>query len=992
MRTKVAVCGFQTATLAAVLVLWHTVLNLLVSAETVGEQINSEQSAACVQSLFSDRYRIPSTAFTATSEQVDTTGSRRYAADALRTENTDSAWCPRNRVGPELNEFVQVDMGELNVVTKLVISGLLVQGGGSRFAPHFFIKYKRESTESEWRTYRQLRPVQTPQLLGSSSALVPKFVVLDPPVVARWIRIYPYHDLVEYQIPEGSIAVPPYHAPPSSNVLLKPPKDRTKDNHTRYYQAGGGSAFSDTSYDGYRIEPGSLLDGGLGCLTDLGIAPQNVAPTPMATSVSIPSSVRGGSSEESNRWFVGWHRDRWRMSKTEGREDVVDMLFRFTTIRSFKRLKLYASNNYREKVRLPRRIELRFSIRGVLFSGQPVIAQDFLPDNRTNGVMSIELDLNDRIGRVVQLKAFFADEWMLFSEIKFQSHLATDPILFDESTGTRRSRKEPTSSGNTGSGVTALPTDLVDFSARHLPTVIILALLIVAFLVVIGFTCLRMMWKRKQWHAVKQTHGGRRVNTRMLPEGTTDPCVERSNGRLPTTAPFFISNGTTPKIPNELSVDTNPVDSPSEADPFSHTPADHDLRKAPGFFTALSISLCSRSKSKPSQRVVRLTPTIIPGQPRSDRDTVNVSTLPAAALYPYATHQPSLTNDQMIQNGQSGLTFNCNGHFGQIVPPNLLNEIHPVDQSYSQGLEGQSQPTAAQLATDWFLRSGYSNSATNSTGASVVVGAINPEMNLYTTVNGESDADSNGPSTVGPEYASANPKWAATLAHTQPKLLRPTEPSFITTMRHLSSGLSPRFASPTSITVSGAQTTPQLGSSYNHHTHPNNLPNQPLIYYNPNVSTGHVAITDARPVQFYEPYSQPMTSIPGIYIPPQFAHLLRPTTMGQHTNTISPGVTSLETPTISLRCQDTSVVHSVVDSQENCGRSDGLYCTPNETRLTSHRTQKPQHQPQMLADPGPWIKANCFDVGDARCPPVPSTPPPPPPSRPTPSSKLSLDG
>ncbi|CAH8295545.1 unnamed protein product, partial [Schistosoma turkestanicum] len=270
------------------------------------------------------------------------------------------------------------------------------------------------------------------RLLGGLDALVPKFVVLDPPLIARWIRIYPYRDtpgfvcirleaygcrfsddLVEYRIPEGSLAYPPYKA--ETNIYKSQGSEVFPTEKLNSSQAGGGLPFSDTCYDGHRIEPGSLLDGGIGCLVDLNSASRDTMPVIQRTNAGnskVDQSV--------NHQFVGWHRDRWKTSPDKD-NDVVDMLFRFASIRNFTRLRLYISNNYLEKIRLPRRLEVKFSVGGVHFSGQSPISREFKLENRSLGVFSIIMDLSHRIGQVVQLKAYFADDWLLFSEIRFES-------------------------------------------------------------------------------------------------------------------------------------------------------------------------------------------------------------------------------------------------------------------------------------------------------------------------------------------------------------------------------------------------------------------------------------------------------------------------------------------------------------------------------------------------------------------------------------------
>nr|CAH8826423.1 unnamed protein product [Trichobilharzia regenti] len=450
----------STVLTANILTLFYSLITLVVINELfIGDKIfwpvvlassNSEISfiqndydadkTKCIQSLLVNRNRIPDKAFNATSEVLDPSGARRYNAHSIRNENTDFAWCPGKRIGTECDEYIEVDMGELNIITKVVISGLLAEDGGSRYTPYFYIRYKREQNEENWRTYRQLRPTITSRLLGGLDALVPKFVVLDPPLIARWIRIYPYRDppgfvcirleaygcqfsddLVEYRIPEGSLAHPPYQA--ETHLYKVQGSELFTNEKQNFSQAGGGLPFSDTCYDGHRIEPGSLLNGGLGCLIDLNIANRD----------ATPFIQRGLKADKSmNHQFVGWHRDRWRSSQ-EKNNDVVDMLFRFASIRNFTRLRFYVSNNYIEKVRIPRRLEVKFSVGGVHFSGQSPISRDFKLENRSVGVFSITMDLSHRIGQVVQLKAFFADDWLLFSEIRFESEKVTTPVKLDES-------------------------------------------------------------------------------------------------------------------------------------------------------------------------------------------------------------------------------------------------------------------------------------------------------------------------------------------------------------------------------------------------------------------------------------------------------------------------------------------------------------------------------------------------------------------------------
>ncbi|KAF8561794.1 hypothetical protein P879_06296 [Paragonimus westermani] len=996
-----------TSAIANLLVLLHILPALWAQAERIPDYHNHDQEQ-CIQSLLSNRYRMPPTAFNATSEQIDLTGARRYAADSVRAEHADFAWCPVKRVGTELNEFVQADMGELNVITKIVISGLLTEGGGSRFTPHFYIRYKREPDEQTWRIYRQLYPTQTSQLVGSSSPLVPKFVVLDPPLIARWIRIYPYRDppgfvcvrleaygcrftddLVEYQIPEGCVVHPPYQAPPTSHSqMLKPPKSaKPVDNRTRYYQAGGGPAFSDVCYDGYRVEPGSLLDGGLGCLTDLGIAPQNTLPRGLITEPAPDSS---------RHWLVGWHRDRWRTkarteSASEESEDVVDMLFRFATVRSFKRLKLYVSNNYQEKIRLPRRIEVRFSIRGLLFSGQPVISQDYLLDNRTNGVMNIELGLDNRIGRFVQLKVFFADDWLLLSEVKFYSHLSNDQALVDEPVNSRRSKKEPTTSDAFILESAKIPSGLADLSDRHLLIVIVLALVIALFLIVIGLTVMRILWKRARGPPGKQVRQQHSSTERRL-DGRNG-ITSGPNGSLVTVSPTELNRPhNAPKttystFTNRLSGTSAVDDDPSESEPFNKESVGKNSNQfRGGFLHAMSTTFCPKkskhSRSKPFPSTAR-NKNSLDTESHPGCKPVNSDFYSHLEAYPTMTYCP-----ENFGNFQNGSSVNAVGQMGQMLPRNMT-QMYLSHKTPSVLLNGHAQMNhslTGQLAPDWLACSGFSNSATNSTGPSLGLNGANPEVNVYTTVGGESDGDSNCTSTMSPEYASTHQVWAATLSHLQQQQFHQNQHLPIQSVFQPNLGMGQMGSLPTRQFLPTAVpfgVLPNTVISAADHQSPLA---QTLIYYNPALRGLHQPTTETTLSQFYNPYSQPVNSMSAaVYFPTNLGPVSCGSDPGRANRIGGPTVTvNSELPTCSpLTGQFCHMDSSKMRSQNGTRSEDTTSASSTFPSPDCTRPVQSTRQDQLMTDAGPWIKANRFDtskiLSNNLCPPVLSTPPPPPP-------------
>uniref|UniRef100_A0A0R3TBL4 F5/8 type C domain-containing protein n=1 Tax=Rodentolepis nana TaxID=102285 RepID=A0A0R3TBL4_RODNA len=266
-------------------------------------------------------------------------------------------------------------------------------------------------------------------------------ISLNPPIIARWVRIYPYtqkpmyvcakfqfygcrfsDELVEYKIPGGS--------------------DFTSTSY--------GSApinLRDTCYEGQSDPRGGILHNGLGCLSD-----SRVSTSTKAFDLSPwqhDSERSGAATVTDGDCLVGWNRSRWEEARRSP-SPVVDLVYRFSGLRTFQALHLYALNLPAKKqvdstvlaqlshllksvfhgesliqmsillilqIRIPRRIELSFSIDGTTFPSTPDIASDV----HSYTADPLIIDLNAKSGRSVQLKLFFADEWIILSETRFIS-------------------------------------------------------------------------------------------------------------------------------------------------------------------------------------------------------------------------------------------------------------------------------------------------------------------------------------------------------------------------------------------------------------------------------------------------------------------------------------------------------------------------------------------------------------------------------------------
>ncbi|RTG83519.1 uncharacterized protein DC041_0005869 [Schistosoma bovis] len=978
----------------------------------------------CIQSLLVNRHQIPDSAFNATSEVVDPSGAKRYNAHSIRNENTDFAWCPGKRISTDCDEYVEIDMGELNIITKVVISGLLAEGGGSRYTPYFYIRYKREINEENWRTYRQLRPTigsrytpyfyirykreineenwrtyrqlrptigsrYTPyfyirykreineenwrtyrqlrptiisRLLGGLDALVPKFVVLDPPLIARWI-----HDLVEYRIPEGSLAHPPYQA--ETSLYKSQGSEVFTNENLNSSQAGGGLPFSDTCYDGHRIEPGSLLDGGLGCLIDLNSANRDTIP-------SIQQTVGVSSKADSsmNYQFVGWHRDRWKSSQDKN-NDVVDMLFRFASVRNFTRLRLYISNNYLEKIRLPRRLEVKFSVGGVHFSGQLPISREFKLENRSLGVFSIILDLSHRIGQVVQLKAFFADDWLLFSEIRFESEKVTTPIKIDElamlssKSFNHQSINEEEDSTNTKreSDANKVPssndTSVLDDSSTRLSTVVILVLvLLCCFLgLLAGVACFSVTWMHRKRHDLEREKHQVHKTLLIRGEDALNVCTATGlcgngnvnligggggggdavstvlpNGGLQTYHQIVLSSNTSTESPNSVSNEKNSSQQQSQLRQTSQSnvgmiigqqsntivnrlsggtigPSDgvtseteafcdnnnnkhnddndethphnryslslfnnhqyhhhHQIRKQHSSVLSSLLCISKMKKHRRKQCSVKINHN---NRTISQLDhTNNIHGNINSKEIDHITATTTTNNNISNNNTEFLNTVNNFSRVNQLTSVQAANGLLQIDLSRGHPsmlingrplmrIPASSNPSDV-TDNSWLLQTGYRNNNAVCCTSSIGMNLLNSEPGVYTTVGGaESDVDSNGASTMSPEYASTSmlhdyPMLAATLAQlNQQRLaanLTPSmniQPNLYPCANPLNSGLSSNCSVNFNILSN-----PPLNSPFSN----NNIINNPSTYGNISCHKNNFLTsinTIQQPLLFTNPHS-----------------------------------------------------------------------------------------------------------------------------------------
>ncbi|XP_041098575.1 discoidin domain-containing receptor 2 isoform X2 [Polyodon spathula] len=323
---------------------------------------------------------------TASSQWYESTGPK-YAR--LGRDEADGAWCPAGPLHPSDEQFLQVDLRSLCFVTLVGTQGRSGGGAGKEFVRRYRLDYSRDG--DRWISWKS----QTGQKVIQGNRNVYDVVLKDlrPPVIARYLRVIPvteltstvcmrielygcsWHDgLLSYSAPEGQImAVPGYPI----------------------------AYLNDSTYDGFLER--RLLFGGLGQLTDGLVGMDDFLQT-----------------HQTRTWqgydYVGWRND----SLGPG---YVEMDFLFDKQRNFSSMKVHCNNMFSRGVKIFRKVSCLFKPRLISdWEPEPVGITTVL-DDKNPSARFVTVPLGNRVGKELRCQFSFADTWMMFSEISFQSNM-----------------------------------------------------------------------------------------------------------------------------------------------------------------------------------------------------------------------------------------------------------------------------------------------------------------------------------------------------------------------------------------------------------------------------------------------------------------------------------------------------------------------------------------------------------------------------------------
>uniref|UniRef100_A0A8C6VRU1 receptor protein-tyrosine kinase n=1 Tax=Naja naja TaxID=35670 RepID=A0A8C6VRU1_NAJNA len=327
---------------------------------------------------------------TASSQWYESTGPQ-YAR--LLREEGDGAWCPAGLLQPEDVQFLQIDLHKLYFITLVGTQGRHARATGKEFARAYRINYSRNG--ERWISWKDRQNRQVIQ--GNTNTYEVVLKDLRPPVIARYIRVIPVTEqpmtvcmrvelygcvwsdgLESYSMPEGETMV----APGNPIVYL-----------------------NDSIYDGHQER--KLLHGGLGQLTD-GV-------------LGLDDFTK---SHQYRVWpgydYIGWRNDSCQ-------NGAVEMEFHLPI---FQR-DVHCNNMFSKGVKIFERVECLFKPQLIAEWDPQPVGLDTVLDDKNPSARFVTIPFNHHIGKAILCRFYFADTWLMISEVSFQSvNMDTpDPIL-----------------------------------------------------------------------------------------------------------------------------------------------------------------------------------------------------------------------------------------------------------------------------------------------------------------------------------------------------------------------------------------------------------------------------------------------------------------------------------------------------------------------------------------------------------------------------------
>ncbi|XP_075897161.1 epithelial discoidin domain-containing receptor 1 isoform X2 [Nelusetta ayraudi] len=339
--------------------------------------------AQCRYALGMEDGTIPDSDITASSAWSDSTEAKH---GRLSTGEGDGAWCPAGAVYPSGSEYLQVDLRKLHFLALVGTQGRHADGHGQEFARSYRLRYSRDGVK--WMTWKDRWSQEI--VSGNENTYDVVLKDLGPPIVARMVRFFPLAD----RVMSVCLRVELYGCVWNDGL-----KAYTAPVGHIMHLSGTPVYLNDSTYDG-STEQGMQF-GGLGQLCD---------------------GVLGGDdfmeTKELRVWpgydYLGWSREALGQGS-------VDIEFHFEKPRVFHSMQVHSNNRHTQGVRVFSKVECLFK-RGLLQPwSSPLTLPVPLEDLKDPSSRPISLPLGTYAAQILRCKFYFADPWLLISEISFLS-------------------------------------------------------------------------------------------------------------------------------------------------------------------------------------------------------------------------------------------------------------------------------------------------------------------------------------------------------------------------------------------------------------------------------------------------------------------------------------------------------------------------------------------------------------------------------------------
>ncbi|KAL1022615.1 hypothetical protein UPYG_G00029920 [Umbra pygmaea] len=425
--------------------LWDTHFQLLILLYLLGDVISQVNPGVCRYPLGMSGGQIHDEDISASSQWSESTAARYGRLDS---EEGDGAWCPEITVEPDsLKEFLQIDLRSLYFITLVGTQGRHAGGIGNEFTQMYKIKYSRDG--SRWISWRNRQGNEV--IDGNRNAYDIVLKDLEPPIIARFVRFMPVSDhsmnvcmRVELYGCEWLDGLVSYNAPAGEQMNLD----------------GEPVQLSDSVYDGAVIH--SMTEG-LGQLTDGLCGPDDF---------THRNYVWPGYE------WVGWTNESFPSG-------YVEIMFEFDRVRNFTTMKVHCNNMFTRHVKAFRQVVCYFRS-DVHWEATPLSFSPLMDDVDPRA-RYVTVSLANHMASAIKCQFYFADTWMMFSEITFQS----DTAMYNTTLAPPKTGGGPPTSTDPGDD----PTHKVDDSNTRILIGCLVAIIfiLVAIIIIILW---RQVWQK----------------------------------------------------------------------------------------------------------------------------------------------------------------------------------------------------------------------------------------------------------------------------------------------------------------------------------------------------------------------------------------------------------------------------------------------------------------------------------------------------------------